>query len=78
MAGGENPAPALFVIGRFDRRLERWREVARLPADDRIDALEQWALVRGGFDSLEPGLYGSRREGEDGPWYRRETAGRSG
>jgi hypothetical protein len=61
----------LFVIARFDEYSNEWRALARIRADDRIDALDQWALAQGGFDFLARGVYGSRREGDDGPWYRR-------
>jgi hypothetical protein len=60
-----------YVIARFDEAADEWRDLGRVRADDRIDALDRWALEQGGFDSLEPGVYGSRHEEQDGPWYRR-------
>ena len=74
MGSGEDPARAKFVIARFDERDHEWQELGRIRADDRIDALDRWALEQGGFDSLDPGVYGSRHEDQDGPWYRRVRA----
>ena len=69
---GEYPARARFVIARFDSWSMDWEELAHLSADDRIDALDRWALEQGGFDSLDPGIYGARREDEDEHhWYQR-------
>lgn len=71
MEGPEDLSRIKFVIARLDERTRDWRHLAHVEADDRIDALDRWALDQGGFDSLDPGVYGSRHRDGDDVWYRR-------
>ena len=74
MDGRDDDPRTEFVIARLDERTRLWRYLANVEGDDRIDALDQWALDQGGFDTLDPGVYGSRHKDGDNAWYRRVRA----